>query len=308
VAAALTLARTLDCSVEDLFGEPGPAGPDDRPRWAWAPHRAPVRYWEAEVGGRRLLYPVESLSIDQEPHDGATVSGRAPEAAGRGRAPATLVLACCDPAAGLLAAEYARNSGGRLLVFLRGGGEALDLLKRGVVHVAGLHRATTTRPDRNMETVRARLGSGFQMVRAAHWQEGVAVSPDTRTRSPRAVVRTARRWALREPGSAARECLETLGGKRRLPGRTVRSHAAVAEAVRGGWADAGVCVRWAAEEAGLHFLPVRTELLDFCFPAGLARDPRVRALLQLLRSRSYRQLIGELPGYDTRETGALLET
>ena len=58
----------------------------------------------------------------------------------------------------------------------------------------------------------------------------------------------------------------------------VNGHAAVAEAVRAGWAEAGVCVRFSAAEAGLNFLPVRSEALDLCFPATLQHDPRIQAL------------------------------
>ncbi|MEZ5405399.1 MAG: substrate-binding domain-containing protein [Verrucomicrobiia bacterium] len=117
---------------------------------------------------------------------------------------------------------------------------------------------------------------------------------------------TVRRWALRETGSAARECFDELCGGKNVSGRTVRSHGAVVEAVRSGWADAGVCVQLAAEEAGLHFLPVRTEMLDFCFENSLVRDARVLALIRLLRSRDYRRLMSELPGYDARETGEFI--
>jgi molybdate-binding protein len=68
-----------------------------------------------------------------------------------------------------------------------------------------------------------------------------------------------------------------------------------------------VCVQLAADEAGLNFLPVRTEMLDFCFADSLARDPRGQALIRLMRSRSHRRLVSELPGYDARETGELLQ-
>ena len=130
---------------------------------------------------------------------------------------------------------------------------------------------------------------------------GVALAADDRAKSVRAAIRGVRRWALREPGSAARECLEELRQAHGPRGRTVRSHAAVAEAVRGGWADAGICVRVAAEEAGLRFLPVRTEMLDFCFRESAAGDARIQALVSLLRSRAYRKLMGELPGYETAD-------
>ena len=61
----------------------------------------------------------------------------------------------------------------------------------------------------------------------------------------------------------------------------------------------------AAREAGLRFLPVRTESLDLCFPAAMERVPRLQALIHLIRSRSYRRLVDELPGYDAQPTGEL---
>lgn len=302
VTTALALARALECSVEELFGGGAQTLPDG-PAWAWKPAVEPCRYWEAEVGGRRWLYPVENLALNVIPHDGVW-RGESGHDVRAGAAEATLVLACCDPAAGLLAAEYARAGGFRLIVLQRGGGEAIALLKGGLVHVAGLHRSTPRQPKRNAETVRAELGEGFRLVRVADWQEGLALGADRRSRSPVSAARRVHRWALREEGSAARECLDELCAD--ASGRTVHSHAAVAEAVRGGWAEAGVCVQLSAAEAGLNFLPVRAEALDLCFAAKLQHDPRIQSLLRLLRSRSYRQFIGELPGYDTRHTGELL--
>jgi molybdate-binding protein len=247
-----------------------------------------------------LLYPVEGLSMNAIPHDGVWQGGPGHDA-GVDAAETTLVLACCDPAAGLLASEFARASGFRLIVLPRGCASAIDLLKRGLVHVAGVHRSTRDQPERNAETVRARLGEGFRLLRVADWQEGLALATNARARSAQSTARNVRRWVLREPGSAARECQDELFG--RASGRTVFSHGAVAEAVRGGWADAGVCVQLAAVEAGVNFLPVRVETLDLCFPAAMQHDPRVQALARLLRSRSYRRLLGELPGYDPRHMG-----
>src|SRR6516162_5665067 len=59
VAAALALAQALDCSVEDLFGQTAAAA-DLEPQWAWPAPQHPCRFWQATVGGRRLLYPVET--------------------------------------------------------------------------------------------------------------------------------------------------------------------------------------------------------------------------------------------------------
>lgn len=71
---------------------------------------------------------------------------------------------------------------------------------------------------------------------------------------------------------------------------------------------AGVCVRLTAGDAGLHFPPLRTESLEFAFAEKHAHDPRVQALIRLLRTRRCRQLLSELPGYDARQTGEVFRT
>src|SRR5438067_1761660 len=85
------------------------------------------------------------------------------------------------------------------------------------------------------------------------------------------------------------------------PGRA-SAHRGVAEAVGNGWAEAGVCLRLVSEEAGLDFLRVREEAYDLCFPERSGEDPRIRALLDVVRSPSYRKALGQLPGYNCAET------
>jgi molybdate-binding protein len=120
-----------------------------------------------------------------------------------------------------------------------------------------------------------------------------------------AAVRSRLRWVGRENGSGARQCLDELMGDRRPPRRLASDHRGVAEAVRSGWADAGVCLRLVSEDAGLSFLPVREEIYDLCFPERWKGDHRIQALLQVVRSPSYRKALGELPGYRSADTGAL---
>src|SRR5579883_3381504 len=76
-AAALALAETLGCRVEDLFHlrRPEPQGP----AWAWPPRHESSRYWQAEVGARRLLYPVEATPLGVVPHDGVAQESRTHE-------------------------------------------------------------------------------------------------------------------------------------------------------------------------------------------------------------------------------------
>jgi DNA-binding XRE family transcriptional regulator len=213
VAAALALARALGCTVEALFG--GAAAGEAGPAWAWRPARSPCRYWQAQVGGRPLCYPVEATAAGEIAHDGVFRNGSF-VAGGDADPAATLVLACCDPAAGLLAAEYARTSGFRLIALHRPSRLALALLGRGLIHVAGVHFATEEEPDANERTVRDSLGPDYRLLRVARWQEGLAVAPGAGVSTVAAALRAKLRWVGRERGAAARrgDSPGTTGGWR----------------------------------------------------------------------------------------------
>jgi molybdate-binding protein/DNA-binding XRE family transcriptional regulator len=304
-AAALALAAALECCVEDLF-HLGPRG-GTKVAWAWAPRNVPSRYWEAETGGILRLYPTEATALGLVPHDGVSSGGI--RRAGTGAlAERTLVMACCDPAVGLLAEALARTAGVRLVPLLRSSRTALTLLGQGLVHVAGVHLTKVGHPSGNIGIVRRELGTGYTLLRSARWDEGIAFAAGLGLTSLRTVTGSHLRWIGREPGSAARECLDELLGDRRPPRRIASDHRAVAEAVRNGWADVGICLRLVSEEAGLGFIRVRQEVYDLCFPQRWEADPRIRALVEVVRSPAYRKAQGELPGYQSADSGELRTT
>jgi putative molybdopterin biosynthesis protein len=217
-------------------------------------------------------------------------------------------MAGCDPAAGLLANELARTSGFRLLVLHRSSSHALDLLRRGLVDVAGLHLATAKNEDGNVLAAKSVLGgAGYSLLKLATWQEGLAIGSSIAAPSMQSILRSRVRWVGREPGSGARLCQDEVLQDRPQPRRLAKDHRGVAEAVRCGWADVGVCVRLACEEAGLRFIKIRDEAYDLCFPTGQDNDPRLRALFQVVRSANYRRWLSELPGYDCRSGGETLQ-
>ncbi len=303
VAAALSLAEAFGCRVDALFSLNGAVSP--RTEWAWPATNDPCRYWHAEIAGKVLLYPVEVSNGGVIGHDGIFSHGVF-EPRSQNLPEQTLVLASCDPAAGLLAAELARTTPLRLLVVPRSSSAALRLVGQSLVHAAGVHLAKAGTKRGNAPAVKRQLGGGYTLLRAARWQEGLAVAPGLGVQSVDSVLRKKKlRWVGRESGSGARQCLDELLEAREQPRREARDHRGVAEAIRCGWADVGVCVRLVSEEAGLEFLSVRDETYDLCFPTESIDDPRIVALIEAVRSESYRQLLGELPGYDTREAGEL---
>lgn len=303
VTAALSLASVLGCTVEELFGRTTDTAFRESD-WAWPAWHGPCRYWEAEVFGKRLFYPVEATTLNPRPADGIWKNGVA-HSSQPSVPEMTLTVATCDPAAGLLANEYARESGFRMLVFPRGGTAALGLAKQRDIHVAAVHRSTDKAPARNAASAENFLGKNARLLRVATWESGVALPTTNRAHSVKSLSKKVSQWAARESGSAARECLDDLLEGKMPAGREVDGHHSVAEAIRAGWADAGICVKLPAMEARLNFLPIQNEALDFCFHSSLGNDPRIQALIRVLRSRRYRQMIDELPGYDARLTGQL---
>lgn len=303
VATGLALARVLQCTVEELFG--AAAAIESASHWAWSPPHDVWRYWQAEVGGKSLLFPVDVLSpAGGIPHDGVSAPPQPPPCDSP-LSRQTLVLACCDPAAGLLATLYAQTTGLRLIVISRSSQQALDLLAKGLVHVAGLHLSSPDDKDRNTQVAAAKLGEGFKLLRVSTWQEGLAVSAAESVRSVRSVVKSGLRWIGREPGSGAHQCMHDLLHGRIATRRIARDHRGVAEAIRSGWADVGVCLRLPCEEAGLQFLSIRDEYFELCYSSQIENDPRLQALLRVVRSAEYRRLLADLPGYSVAASGEI---
>jgi DNA-binding XRE family transcriptional regulator len=166
--ASLSLAKVLGCRVEELFQ----LGMDEELHWAWPPPRESCRYWRAVVQDRTILLPVEMSPLGMAPHDGTYRDGRLHDNASADPT-RTLVPACCDPAVGLLAAEYSRTTPFRMLVLSRPSRQALQLLRDGVVHAAGLHLAESSMPERNVRIAKEVINTPFRLLRVANWQAGL---------------------------------------------------------------------------------------------------------------------------------------
>ena len=302
VAVALRLATALGVSVETIFGQT----PQERDTaWAWEPSAADARRWSAKIGDRVLAYPVEDTAVGSVPHDpepGAAAVGSKVLA----RPERTLVIAGCDPLAGLIVDAMRVRHGVRVLPLIRSSGRALELLQQGLVHVAGIHFTDAGGHAMNDRIVRSTLGTGYRLVHQLQWDTGIALGGTRSERTAAALLRAKVRWVNREEGSAARRAFDRLLRSRQRPigyEHVVRGHRAVAATVSSGWAEAGVCVKPVAAEAGLRFMSLQEEAYELCVADSLAEDPRVIALLETLQSIGYRQQIEDTPGCTARDTG-----
>jgi putative molybdopterin biosynthesis protein len=214
-----------------------------------------------------------------------------------------------------IAAEHLRRwDKQELATHLVGNSIAIDLLKRGEVHVAGVHLAEErssawNRPDleRNLK------GMDCLVVTFAHWEEGLIVKQGNpkKLRSITDLARPIVKIVNRENGSGARRLLdrelEAAGIQRAKVkgyGDEVFSHLEVASRVKTGIVDTGIGVQAAASIFGLDFIPLQRERYDLVIPrAHYEMLPGLKTLLDTIASKPFRDEIEALGDYDTRATG-----
>ncbi len=299
-AAALAMASAFGCRVEDIFALAG----KETATWAWPPVQQPCRFWRAYVGARQLLYPVEASPLGSIPHDGIWRDGQCQDHPFAEPA-RTLVVACCDPAVGLLASEYSRQTTYRLLALARSSGAALKLLADGLIHAAGIHLGSEQAETNNRSAAAALIRGNFTLLRVADREIGLALAPGLSSLALDELLQRDLKWIGREEGSGARQVLTEISAGAINPKLLARDHRSVAQAVRNGVAQAGISVRLACEEEGVDFLSLRKESYDLCLFESQLQDPRVRALIEVVGSDNYRQLLSGLPGYENSKTGEL---
>ncbi len=88
--------------------------------------------------------------------------------------------------------------------------------------------------------------------------------------------------------------------------REVSTHAEAAIAVLGETADASVGILPAAKMLGLDFIHLTKERYDLVVPVKNLSAGPVKALLQILPSREFKEKIGRMGGYDTENTGQIM--
>ncbi|MBM2832230.1 MAG: molybdenum cofactor synthesis domain protein [Dehalococcoidia bacterium] len=85
--------------------------------------------------------------------------------------------------------------------------------------------------------------------------------------------------------------------------REESTHIGVATLIAEGQADAGLGAESAAGAAGLYFIPLLKERYDLvAFQETFGQSPMQR-LLEVVRSQSFRKMLGSIRGYDLSDTG-----
>jgi putative molybdopterin biosynthesis protein len=323
-AVALRLAHALQTTVEDLFALPETdAAPGLRREEAWLlPGSGPLepgQPLQLSRMGKRLIASPPSPAPWYVPASDATAARRSrgsgklqvemhAEPGGANR----LLIAGCDPGISVLA-RHTLAAGVELVLAHRNSSQALELLKRDCIHVAGAH----LRDERSGESNLGAIGKLFAknsvaVISFALWEEGI-VSAAGNPKSIRAVEDLARPGVTivnRETGSGSRMLLDSSLARLGIPprrvrgyGRTASGHLAAAWQVRTGAADCCIATGVAARIYGLSFTPLVSERYDLTIRRSHLAMPAVQAMLDTLSLAHFRRELESIGGYDMKPAG-----
>lgn len=327
-SVALRLARALSCRVEDLFSLQSNDEFVEGEIVGLIPESGlPVRAQVIQIEDRVLVRPLDGfgeLTSLSASADGLIIAANSEGSRARVRLLGDretvlrkIVVGGCDPAMFLVAEHLRKHYRESVAPCLMGSGVALNALKRGVVHVAGIHLAEEKSGSWKLPDLKKNLGElECTVVTFAHWEEGLIVRRGNpkKIRTAGDLAKATVRIINRESGSGARRLLDQRlkasgisAGRVRGYGNEAESHLEAAWRIKAGLADAGVGVRAAAVICGLEFVPWQRERYDLVIPKVLYDSlGGVQRLLDTIVSKPLRDEIEALGGYDTREAGKVV--
>lgn len=264
--------------------------------------------WAERQAQARIAPQVEALSAELE---------RAFAVAFDDAAHVLAFHASHDEALGALREQAVSQARLHLDICFAGSVDAIVALNEGRCAMAGFHVPPQAGKGSLAErTYRRLLKPGrHKLIGFARRTQGLAVARG----NPLAIqglqdlVRTEARYCNRGLGTGTRLLLDDLLQRAGLSpgsilgyGRVEPSHAAVAQAVASGLADAGLCIEPVARARGLDFVPVASEDYYLVCLKEMLETPATQALLAVLRGPAWRTRLAGMPGYEPVASGEVL--
>ena len=264
--------------------------------------------WAERQAQARLAPQIESLQSELE---------RAFAVAFDDAAQVLTLFASHDDGLSLLRGYAVQQAQLHLDVRFCGSVDAIAALNAGRCTLAGFH--SSQQPglgSRTQRTYQPLLQPGrHKLIGFAERSQGLMLSPGNplRLQSMTDVVKRRARFVNRAAGSGTRLlCDELLQRDGIVPGdvsgyeREEPSHAAVAQAIASGSADAGLGIEAAARARGLEFAPLLQERYYLVCLKEALDEPPIATLRRLLQGEGWQRQLAALPGYAPWKSGEVL--
>ncbi len=317
---ALRIARELGCRVETLFSLD--EFEDEKVvTLVEEAVGANARVSVASVRDRLVAYPLDGkwlLNDGFQAADGllSLDNGHVQLLQGA-RIDKKILLLGCDPAFAILGACTAfRSADVSVQCRFASSRLALERVASGCAHIAGTHLHNLPSVESNLSFARKMLPKvGATVVAFSFFEEGLMVAPGNprHINSVEDLARKGIRFINREPGAALRTLLDDRLAQAGIPGdsidgyeKLVPSHNLCAQMVAFYMADAAPGLRAVAVAYGLDFVPMEAVRCDLVIPSDFMDLPAVKVLLDVLQTRSLRDELAALPGYESSCTGKVI--
>lgn len=213
-----------------------------------------------------------------------------------------------DDALSSLRAHAAAEHQLHLDIRFMGSVDALRALNEGRCVMAGFHTVQQAGEGTlGEQTYKPLLKPGLhKIIGFAQRTQGLMVARGNplRLHSLEQLAEGQARFVNRALGTGTRLLLDELLAQRRVARSRIKgyrhtepSHAAVAQAIAAGQADAGLGIEAAARARGLDFVPLVTEDYHLVCLKSALDEPAVQALCRVLQGPDWPALLLQLPGY-----------
>lgn len=263
--------------------------------------------WAERQAQARLAPQIEALHADLE---------RAFAVAFDDQAHVLTLYASHDDALAALRG-HAAERGLHLDIRFTGSVDAIAALNEGRCNIAGFHTPPQPAPGSAAQrSYQPLLQPGqHKIIGFARRSQGLVVAAGNPLRLAgfADLPRRGARYVNRALGTGTRLLAEDLLAQAGLRaeevpgwGDTEPSHAAVAQSVASGRADAGLAIEAAARSRGLGFVPLLQEDYYLVCLKSVLEEPPVRALRQVLADAAWQARLAALPGYAPLHSGQVL--
>ena len=325
---ALRLALVLDVIVEELFSINAESAASEKPTPVHllanetSAGRPDSLVRLCQVGSRMIGIPSAPISAGLPAADAVVVGS---DTRGRTLVHAfhdlenegnRLIVAGCDPAMPVLARHMFKHGNIELIPVGCSSLQALKWLKDRKIHVAGTHLHDESPGGSNRRVIERFFSKGgIRVVTFASWEEGLVVAR-TNPKSISGLSDLTRQDVTlvnREVGAGARLLLDRSLKREGISPRNIRGYeSTVGGHILAAWhvqslrADCCIATRAAARVFGLDFISLVNERYDLVIPDHHWELPAVQIMLDSLNRASLKKELETLGGYDTSETGRMV--
>ena len=189
----------------------------------------------------------------------------------------------------------------------------LMALKRGEAHIAPTHLLNEEDGVYNVAYLKKMFREPMALIKGVNRIQGIIVKKGNPLCINTVADLVGKSYINRQRGAGTRVLFDYLLKKEGIETQQIKgydregaTHMAVAAAIAGDSADAGMGILSAAKALNLDFVPVGNEEYDFAIPVKHLELPHVQKFISVLKSDVFKAKLEQLGGYSAEKAGEII--